>query len=86
MRGTDMTPEQLTAARNFIEGLVLLSAPPKPDAMITHRYENLVRLVAWYGAIRYEGAQKGIGTLECPGEAAVALKTFLDRVENDASV
>jgi hypothetical protein len=86
MRGTDMTPEQLTAARNFIEGRVLLSAPPKPEAMITHRYEDLVRLVAWYGAVRYQGAQRGIGTLEAPGEAGEVLKTFLDKVESDAGV
>jgi hypothetical protein len=68
MRGTDLTPEQLAAARTFIEGR-MLCAPPRPDQTVTHRYEDLVRLVAWYGAIRYQGARAGIGEEGRPGRA-----------------
>jgi len=67
MRGIDVTPEQMAAARSFIEGRVMLCAPPKPDQVVSHKYEDLVRLVAWYGAIRYRGALAGIGSESQPG-------------------
>lgn len=68
MRGIDVTPEQMEAARSFIERQ-MLNAPPKPEDSVSHRFEDLVRLVAWYGAIRYKGALDGVGTLENPGPA-----------------
>lgn len=61
MRGTDLTPEQLEAASAFID-LTRLSERPEPHDMVTMQFHSLVRLVTWYGAIRYRACTNGDGT------------------------
>lgn len=69
MRGTDVTPEQMAAATQFIEGRIMNCAPPKNDQTVSMRYEDMIRMVAWYGAIRYKAALGGIGDVDRPGLA-----------------
>ena len=69
MKGTDLSEKQLKAAEQFIlgaraEGNAL---QPEPSQVIAHRWEDLVRIVAWYGAIRAQSMLQG-GTVEEPGE------------------
>lgn len=68
MRGTDLTPEQLEAASAFID-LTRLSERPEPHDMVTMQFHSLVRLVAWYGAIRYKARHLGVGTQDEPATA-----------------
>ena len=64
MKGTELTPEQLQAAEKFILGR---SNRAKRPEMILQRFDDLVRLVAWYGALRYKSARNGTGgSLEAP--------------------
>lgn len=74
MRGTELTPAQIKAAELFI--LERQCAGPVPDAetTISLPFEKMVRLVAWYGALRYRSAQRGQGSLEEPGYYAVVAK------------
>lgn len=67
MRGTDVTPKQMEAASEFICSTRLDA--PEPMKMVMMPYVDLVRLVAWYGAIRYKGALAGIGEEGSPGRA-----------------
>lgn len=67
MRGINVTPEQFEAAKVFIESLMRQPPPGTLDDVVSQRYEDFIRLVAWYGAIRYQGAKNGIGTFEVPG-------------------
>ncbi len=64
MKGTDCTPEQLQAASDF------LAVPGWPEG--TERAElersDIVHLLAWYGALRFQAGRDGTGgTLEVPG-------------------
>lgn len=65
MRGVDCTPEQLKAAERFILARARRTDSPE---MITQRFEDLVRLLAWYGAIRYKAGRDGISSLENPSD------------------
>ena len=67
MKGTDLTREQLKAAEKFI--LELADQQPSDEARLLIPWEDLVRLVAWYGAIRYAAGAKGFNSLEKPGPA-----------------
>jgi hypothetical protein len=69
MKGTDCTPEQLRHARRFLVDRGWNSAVEK--AIITT--EDLIRIVAWYGALRYQAAATGEGgSLNQPGELVTA--------------
>lgn len=74
MRGVDCTPGQLRAAELFVlqHSLTVL---PKNPRNVTLDFDDLVRLVAWYGALRFEAGRDGNGgTLECPGETVSVRK------------
>ena len=66
MRGNDVTPEQLEAAAAFLD-LTRLSERPQPHQMVTSRYCDVLQLLAWYGAVRYQAALDGIGDTGRPG-------------------
>jgi len=65
MRGTDVTPEQLEAASVFLDNLWLRDRPEGHE-IVSLRYEELVRAMAWYGALRADGALRGVGDTEHP--------------------
>ncbi len=54
MRGTELTKEQLDHAREFIARARTDKGPDHipGDLDVTLPYHTLVRLVAWYGAVR----------------------------------
>jgi|GEM_PF-3946941 hypothetical protein len=61
MRGTDITEAQMDAAEKFI----LLcrtdgnTRTPKPEEFVSMPWANIVRIVAWYGAIRAKAVADG---------------------------
>jgi hypothetical protein len=63
MKGIEVTAEQMAAARSFFLGRF---EPPvadlEDDAVISSRFDNLVRLIAWYGAVRYQAALRNVST------------------------
>jgi hypothetical protein len=69
MNGSQLTEKQLTAAEQYI--LLRRAAGnttiPTADQMVTQKWEQLVRLVAEYGAIRAGSVQHG-GSVDEPGE------------------
>lgn len=75
MNGMDLTPEQLDSASDFVlarRTVGDLILPPDSDSRISIRWDELVRVVAWYGAMRYVAGRDQIGgTLEIPGEFVV---------------
>lgn len=68
MRGTDLSQWQLDAAEKFIRGRNKTIVGPFAPETITVRWSDLVRLVAWYGAIRADATKRGIDP-DTPGEA-----------------
>jgi hypothetical protein len=70
MRGTDVNPEQMEAAERFIAEHVTHGDPLPEDQPVTVKWGELVRLVAWYGALRAIGIQKGVSTVEHPNAVA----------------
>lgn len=68
MRGTEVTPKQFEAAQKFImdrnHGQRSL---PAEDESIHLEWGNFVRMVAWYGALRYQAGRDGINSLDDPG-------------------
>lgn len=67
MKGTDCTQAQMIEARHFVENVALASPRELPDEPIMIKPDDLVRLIAWYGAVRFKAALNGVGTLENPG-------------------
>lgn len=61
MKGTDLTPEQLEAAERFILSIRSEGNSSQGGGTILQRWEDFVRVVAWYGALRYESGRKGLG-------------------------
>ena len=79
MRGTDCTNAQLDAAHRFIATHPLRGAQLPLDQPVTLAYGELVRIVAWYGALRYVAAREGNGgTLENPADVIAANITIED--------
>lgn len=77
MRGTELSDKQLKAAERFILSLTDgTKTSLEPESMISQRWDSLVRLVAFYGAIRAYAVTKG-GTVEEPGET---FKTEAERL------
>ena len=65
MRGTDLTPEQLKSAEHF---LLERSGRRKAPEQVMMTWDQAVRVVAWYGAMRFKAGRDGTGgTLENPG-------------------
>jgi len=75
VRGTDLTDEQIQSARKFACARQKI---PATDGMIDDttvvslKFGDLARLVAWYGAIRYQAGKHGVGgSFEAPGPMEV---------------
>jgi len=62
IKGSDLTAEQIEAASNFLSGANWKSDEPTRK---TSRVD-IVKLLAWYAAVRYQAGVHGIGTLEKP--------------------
>jgi hypothetical protein len=75
MKGTELTQEQIQSAREFAVARQVkgFEAGTIDDAhRVAIRFGDLARLVAWYGAMRYEAGRTGEGgTLEKPGQMVV---------------
>jgi hypothetical protein len=62
VRGTDLSPNQLSHAGDF---LALVGWNGNEPARTTRRVD-IARLLAWYGALRYQAGQNASGSLENP--------------------
>lgn len=80
IKGSELTDDQLSAASDFLSG-----ANWKTNQAVRQTSRaDIVRLLAWYAAVRYQAGVHGIGTLEKPGstnflnpeQAATANKEF----------
>lgn len=73
MKGIDLTPEQIKSAQHFVlaRQTIPMDVAPDDSQQIRIEFGQLVRVVAWYGAMRYEAGQKGINSLKNPGETYV---------------
>ena len=67
MRGTEVTEKQLKAAEQFVMLHYRGSSDVKRDQVIMVKFEEMLRLIALYGAIRCESAKNG-GSADEPGE------------------
>jgi hypothetical protein len=68
VRGTELTQQQIESAELFVRDRQCEGRKPQKDERISIRFDDLVRIVAWYGALRYKaGRDKDGGTLEAPG-------------------
>src|SRR6185437_1857670 len=62
MRGTEVTEDQMQSAREFaFARSVGLAGMPDDDQQITVTFGKMVRLMAWYGALRYQAGRDGTG-------------------------
>lgn len=68
--GSKLSNEQLAAASRFLT----LMGWKESDPTSKVRREDIARLIAWYGAIRYQAGTNGIGTLEIPGQTVLHRK------------
>ena len=59
MKGTNVTPEQFSRAEEFLRGVADWT-PPGIRTSVTIELGHLIRLLAWYGAIRADGVRAGI--------------------------
>jgi len=72
VRGTDVNEAQFEAAQDFITKFVTKQPELSPEQTIVIKWDELVRLVAWYGALRAQGIRDRTGgTVEKPGEVAL---------------
>lgn len=73
MKGTDLTQAQIDAAERFILARRATSnlQHPKGDEEILQRWSDFIRIVAWYGAIRYKAGSEGLSSLDNPGDPTV---------------
>lgn len=75
--GSKLSKEQLDAASQFLR----LMGWKETDAKSKVRREDIARLIAWYGAIRYQAGANGIGTLEAPGQTVIHTKQSDETIE-----
>jgi hypothetical protein len=75
VRGTELTLQQLDRAKEFVHIAQVVKGDLPDEQLITLPFGDLVRLVAWYGAMRFEAGQKGIGTLEVPASPTVVKRS-----------
>jgi hypothetical protein len=61
MKGSDLTQRQPCAAALFIKGRIVgvIDRELTDETPVAHKWCDLVRLVAWYGAIRAEATANG---------------------------
>jgi hypothetical protein len=73
MKGTDLTQAQIDAAERFILARRATGnlQHPAHDEEVRQKWGDLVRIVAWYGALRYKAGKDGINSLENPGDTEV---------------
>lgn len=69
VKGSDLTAEQIEAASDFLSGANWKSGEPTRK---TSRVD-IVKLLAWYAAVRYQAGVHGIGTLDKPGRTICVL-------------
>ncbi len=69
MKGTDLEAHYIEAAAKFVMGRRTIPLPEMPpdDTPVSVKWGELVRLVAWYGAIRAKAVSEGAPWNE-PGE------------------
>lgn len=69
MKGTDLTPEQIESAEEFVRDRCKNPAMQAAgsEQKITCTVRELAQMIAWYGAMRYEAGAAGINSLEDPG-------------------
>lgn len=73
MRGLDCTDAQLDAADRFITEHPMRGIHVSRDQAVTVPYGEIVRVVAWYGALRYIAARDNSGgTLDNPADCIAA--------------
>jgi hypothetical protein len=82
MKGTDVTPEQLQSAREFIAARRIGSEMGQilgDDQLLSVRFGDVARLLAWYGALRFLAGKSGMGgSLESPGPMEVVARKVFD--------
>lgn len=73
MKGTDVSPEELDHAREFLEYVSRVAWPADSDGdnCILSRAE-LIRVVAWYGAIRASGPPRPWNFMPSASESSSA--------------
>jgi len=72
MNGRHLTSEQIAAARQFVLTVEQTCGGERDDnEPVSVSFGDLVRLVAWYGAIRYDSGANGRGTLGQPAPLRV---------------
>jgi hypothetical protein len=59
MKGMDLTPEQLAAAEDFLNVLHHGEVASLRGHDVSMPFEQLVRLIAWYGAVRAMAVARG---------------------------
>jgi len=62
IKASDLTEDQLESARDFLTG----NDWPQTEGIRTVTREEMAKLIAWYGALRFRAGADGIGTLEKP--------------------
>src|SRR5215831_2879920 len=72
--GSKLSKKQLDAASQFLDLLGWTTSHPSSKV----RREDIARIIAWYGAIRYQAAANGMGTLEAPGRPLIHKDPLLD--------
>lgn len=86
MKGTELFPGEIKSADEFVRArYVGKNVAYSDDTQVSIRYGNLVRLVAWYAAIRSEAVAEGAKPRE-PGETFIVerIAQSTDRSEPNA--
>jgi hypothetical protein len=71
MKGTDLTPAQIQRAEEFVMQRAGQKLPIDHGRLISIPFGQFVRVIAWYGALRYQAGAAGINSLDDPGELEV---------------
>ena len=73
MRGTELTAEQIESARDFVQGRLRGGSFPDDETdVVSMEAGSLIRIMAWYGALRYQAGATGKGGSEAkPGPMLV---------------
>ena len=66
MKGIEINDDQMESACEFLTLIAEQPFPKHDDDLVKIRFSTMVRLIAWYGAIRYKAAQDGIGRIDKP--------------------
>jgi hypothetical protein len=74
--GSKLTTDQICAGKNF---LAAIGWPENEDKRTVTR-DDMAKVVAWYGGIRFLAGVHGIGTLEHPNNPIVSEKKPADSI------